>query len=101
MNTLDIEKVIIYTRGKNRDECGNPYRAFKAYVLCKGTAISKIVWKEMDLGNSNAASCLEWAVTCINSALGTKLAKNEKRIEHSHKKVKRDSELEKPMGWRV
>lgn len=101
MENKDIKNIVIYTRGKNRDKFGNPYRAFKAYVFTKKSGVVKTVWKSMDVGNCTESDCREWAIACINMVLEVKITKDDKRIEQHHKKVSRDSELEKPENWRV
>lgn len=111
---MNIEKIIIFTRGKNRDEYGNPYQAFKAYIKFahKSYFTNAIVTQSMQYtNNSSKSGCLNDALYGINEFLTAikhpkktvveRIIKpDDKRITQIHKHVHTFQELENPENWK-
>ena len=102
MNEKYILKIVIYSRGKNIDEYGNPYHAFKAIIhVCHVSYFNTItVSNSMSYGDSSERDCLMWALQGINEALGINIRMDDERIEHHHKHVYRFQDLEHPEKWK-
>lgn len=102
MNEKSILKIVIYSRGKNCDEFGNPYHAFKAIISVCGVSFFRTVTVSysMAYGDSSERDCLMWALQGINEALGTNIRMDDERIEHHHKHVYSYAALEHPENWK-
>lgn len=111
---MKLEKIIIYTRGKNRDIYGNPYMAYKINLEFSQKSFFRKVTIESSMcytNNSSKNGCLQDALDGLNEFLhGIKHPKmtnrkvyikaDDKRIIHHHKHVTRDAELEHPENWK-
>ncbi len=98
-----IIKIEIWSRGKNRDEYGNPYMAWIAKIRFQYVSYFQAITihKSMSWGDSSERDCLMWACQGINEALGTTIMMNDDRIVHHHKNVSRDSDLIDPTKWKI
>jgi len=111
---MKLDKIIIYTRGKNRDEFGNPYMAYKVVLEYsqKSYFHRVVISQSMHFtNNSSEYGCLRDALEGLNEFLhGIKHPKSkdrkvyitmkDKRIIQFHKHVSRDCDLEHPESWR-
>ena len=79
---MTITKIEIWSRGKYKDEYGNPYHAFKAVISCSYVSYFRniIITMPMTWGSSGEYDCLQWAVQCINEALQTDIKQSDERI---------------------
>lgn len=100
---MKIYKIDIYTRGKSKDESGNPYLAYKAVITYSYVSFfEKItISKGMVWGSCGERDCLNEALQGIKEALGVELSPNDERITHYHKRVYSYDELKRPENWRV
>lgn len=97
-----LDKIIIYSRGKNRDVYGNPYYALK--IILKYSYVSYfqqiIIPVSMKYGSSSKRDCLMWAGQALQEALGMNIEHVLPFIEHHHVRVSRDSQLKNPLKWK-
>lgn len=103
MNNKKIYKIQVFTRGKNADEYGNPYHAYKVilHFEYEGYYNKVSVSQSMSGGDSSKWDCLNWALRGVKESLGLSINPDDDRIEHHHKHVYRDSDLEHPENWKV
>lgn len=103
MKDEKISSIKIWTRGKNRDEFGNPYVAFIAWIQLRYISYARkvSVMSDMQSYDSGKSKCLEFALLAINRALDLDIRANDTRIEHHHKHVYRDADLEHPEKWKI
>lgn len=103
MDNSKIYKIEIWTRGKNRDEFGNPYAAYIAWLRLGYVSYARriAVLEPMTGYDSSADKCLELAVLGINRTLGLNISVRDERIVQYHKHVYRDADLEHPEKWKI
>lgn len=103
MKNENIVKIEIWSRGKNRDEYGNPYFAWIAKIRVSHVSYFRYVTIHMDMmgGDSYESACLMWALQGINEALGTDIRADDERIVHHYKHASRDAELADPTKWKI
>lgn len=102
-----LTKIEIYSRGKYRDEYGNPYHAWIAFLTYQYVSYFRkvIIYMPMHWGDSGERDLLKWALEGINEFLNkrsyrSKIKPNDKRIIHHYKHVSRDKDLENPLAWK-
>lgn len=102
MNSNNITKIEIWSRGKNRDMYGNPYHAFKAVLHFTRVSYFNTLTIQMPMswGDSDKRGCLIWACQGIKEALGLDIQIDDERIVHHYKQIYKDSELENPENWK-
>lgn len=98
-----ITKIEIWSRGKNRDEYGNPYFAWIAKIHFRQVSYFRCLTVHMDMkaGDSNERDCLMWACQGINEALGTDIRCDDERIIHRYRNAYKDADLADPTKWRI
>lgn len=104
---MKLTKIVIYSRGKYRDEDGNPYLAYIAFLHFQHKSYfdKMIIYKSMTWGSCGEHDCLIEALEGINEALrkrGKKgcIKSNDKRIEHHWMHVYRYDNLRNPLRWK-
>ena len=98
-----IYRIEIWSRGKYRDEYGNPYAAYIAWLRLGYVSYARriSVMSGMTGYDSSDDKCLELALLGINRTLGLNIQPNDERIVHHHKHVSRDADLEHPENWKI
>ena len=99
---MKVSKIEIYSRGKNKDEYGNPYYAYKAVIQLSYVSYfdSITICQDMQYGDSSEWACLGWALAGIKEALGIELEKNDERIVQYHRHVYQNKDLLHPLNWK-
>jgi len=98
-----LEKIIIYSRGENRDLEGNPYLAWRAILVYNYVSYFRHIEVQDNAtwGSSGERDCLRDALIGIKEALGIDIDMSDGRIKHHHKTVYRMEDLEHPENWKI
>lgn len=104
----NIEGITVYSRGKNRDEDGNPYYAYKCIVEFKWDrdhCTSKLVIDcRADWGDSGKDDVMAAVKNKLEKTFGIKTDWDDVRsgfIKQHHRTVYTMAALEHPESWRI
>ena len=102
MKDKNIYKIEVWTRGKNRDEYGNPYVAYKAVIHLAEMSYARTMTFMMPMfsWDNYPDKILQLALLGINRALDLDIQHNDPRITLHYKHVYRDADLEHPENWK-
>ena len=103
LKKTDVKNIFIWSRGKKRDICGNPYYAYVCRVnLTDGCEITFNC--PMSWGSSGAYAVFIKVSQELNAKFGICLTYDDVRsgfVIQNHKQVKTESALAHPERWRL
>ena len=101
---LEIDKIEIWSRGKTRDEFGNPYRAWIARIHFQHSFKSfdtMTLSRSMEYGDCDEQDCVKAVCEAIEEVFNIFIRPSDKRIVRRHyRRVYRDEDLD-PSKWRL
>lgn len=101
---VEIDKIEIWSRGKTRDEYGNPYRAWIARIHFHNSFPSfdtLTLSRGIQYGNCDEQDCVEEVCQAINEVFNASVRPSDERIVKRHyRRVYRDEDLD-PSKWRL
>lgn len=101
---LEIDKIEIWSRGKNRDEFGNPYRAWIARIHFQTPFPSfdtLTLSRSMQSGSCDEPDCVQEVCQAIDEVFNIFIRPSDKRIVRRHyRTVYRYEDLD-PSKWRL